>query len=151
MHIVPAGWWQRLVFPVDRPHGTVDRDAYVFCVLELFHNGLRRRDIFAVVSDRWADPGARLLSGDRWEHAKGPALNALQLDEQPDSVLNAHSDLLHGAWHSTAAAITEDGHTTVDVDGRVHVGHGEALGESASLVELRRRPQRCCPASICLR
>jgi hypothetical protein len=52
LQIVPAGWWQRLVFPADRPQGTVDRDAYVFCVLELFHNGLRRRDIFAVVSDR---------------------------------------------------------------------------------------------------
>ena len=42
VQIVPAGWWQRLVFPADRPDGTVDRDAYVFCVLELFHNGLRR-------------------------------------------------------------------------------------------------------------
>ena len=25
--IVPAGWWQKLVFPSDRPVGTVDRNA----------------------------------------------------------------------------------------------------------------------------
>ena len=62
---VPAGWWQRLVFPRDRPEGTVDRNAYVFCVLELFHTGLRHRDIFATVSDRWSDPRARLLAGSR--------------------------------------------------------------------------------------
>jgi len=42
--VVPAGWWQQLVFPVDRPEGTVDRAAYAFCVLEAFHQRLRRRD-----------------------------------------------------------------------------------------------------------
>jgi len=34
--LVTGGWWQRLVFPNGRPEGTVDRNAYVFCVLELF-------------------------------------------------------------------------------------------------------------------
>ena len=33
--VIPAGWWQPLVFPTDRPPGTVDRAAYVFCVLEI--------------------------------------------------------------------------------------------------------------------
>src|SRR4051794_13410135 len=31
--LVPKGWWDRLVFPADRPEGCVDRNAYVFCVL----------------------------------------------------------------------------------------------------------------------
>ena len=82
--LVPGGWWQRLVFPKDRPEGTVDRNAYVFCVLELFHAGLRHRDIFATVSDRWSDPRARLLAGSRWDDAKGAALSTLQLPEDPD-------------------------------------------------------------------
>jgi hypothetical protein len=62
---------------------TVDRNAYVFCVLEGFHTRLKRRDIFALVSDRWSDPMARLLTGPAWETAKGPALGALQLPEEP--------------------------------------------------------------------
>jgi hypothetical protein len=57
--LVPKGWWDHLVFPKDRPEGCVDRNAYVFCVLELFHAGLKRRDIFARVADRFADPRAR--------------------------------------------------------------------------------------------
>ena len=43
--VVPPGWWRQLVFPSDRPKGTVHRAAYVFCVLEQFHQRLRRRDI----------------------------------------------------------------------------------------------------------
>ena len=87
LDLVPGGWWQRLVFPKDRPEGTVDRNAYVFCVLELFHTGLRHRDIFAAVSDRWSDPRARLLAGSRWDDAKGAALTALQLPEDNSGAL----------------------------------------------------------------
>ena len=77
LDIVPAGWWQRLVLAPDRPAGTVDRAAYVFCVLEQFHQRLRGRDIYATASSRWTDPGARLLSGPAWDAARGPVLNAL--------------------------------------------------------------------------
>jgi hypothetical protein len=42
LNVVPAGWWQRLVMAPERPAGTVDRAAHVFCVLEQFHQ-LRRR------------------------------------------------------------------------------------------------------------
>jgi len=75
--LVPRGWWNQLVFPKDRPEGCVDRNAYVFCVLELFHTGLKRRDIFARVSDRFADPRARLLADDAWDAVKGRVLSAL--------------------------------------------------------------------------
>jgi len=102
--LVPGGWWQWLVFPGGRPEGTVDRNAYVFCVLELFHAGLRHRDIFATVSDRWSDPRARLLAGPRWDDAKGAALSALQLPEDPDALLAAHTADLDTAWRATAAA-----------------------------------------------
>jgi TnpA family transposase len=57
----------------------VDRNAYVFCVLELFHTGLKRRDIFARVSDRFADPRARRLADDAWDAVKGPVLSTLLL------------------------------------------------------------------------
>lgn len=54
--VVAAGWWQRLVFPPNRPEGMVDRAGYVFCVLEQFHQRLRRRDIFATASGKRPAP-----------------------------------------------------------------------------------------------
>jgi len=120
--LVPPGWWRQLVFPPDRPEGTVDRNAYVFCVLEAFHTRLKRRDIFALVSDRWSDPRARLLTGPAWETAKGPALGALQLPEDPQELLAGHAAVLDAAWRATAATLSDTapaGDTTTD--GRVSV------------------------------
>jgi TnpA family transposase len=144
-NLVPGGWWQRLVFPKGRPEGTVDRNAYVFCVLELFHTGLRRRDIFATVSDRWSDPRGKLLAGPRWDEAKGSALGALQLPENPDALLAAHTEDLDAAWRVTAGSLVPDGQVSVDSEGRLRVGKDDALQEPASLLELRRRAGAMLP------
>ena len=144
LDIIPGGWWQRLVFPPGRPGGCVDRNAYVFCVLEAFHTRLKRRDIFAVVSDRWSDPRARLLTGPAWDAAKGPALGALQLPEDPADLLTGHAATLDAAWRATAATLTGttssgDVQVSVDADGRLHVARDDALDEPASLRDLRSR------------
>jgi hypothetical protein len=102
VQLVPAGWWQKLVFGTDRPEGTVDRNAYVFCVLELFHAGLKRRDIFALNSERFSDPRAKLLSGSAWEAAKEAALGALLLPEEPD----AGVELLEGHGWSVPSPVS---------------------------------------------
>ena len=73
-----TGSWRRLVFADPaRKQGPVDKAAYCFCVLELLHRSLRRRDIFAKDGDRWGDPRARLLSGDRWAAAQPKVVTAL--------------------------------------------------------------------------
>lgn len=110
--VVPAGWWQPLVFPPDRPEGTVDRAAYVFCVLEQFHRHLINRDIHAAASSRWADPRAKLLTGPAWDAARGPALNALGLPTDPDLVLGAAAQALDAAWRTAAAGLDD----AVDAD-----------------------------------
>lgn len=143
--LVPNGWWQRLVFPSDRPPGTVDRNAYVFCVLELFHTALLHRDIYAVVSDRYSDPRAKLLAGARWEAAKGPALAALQLPEDPAALLSGHTADLDAAWRAAAGGIVPDGEVRVDADGRLHLDKDEALDVPASLCDLRKRCQAMLP------
>jgi hypothetical protein len=79
--VVPAGWWARLVLPPQRPDGAVAKAPYVFCVLEVFHQHLTHRDIFAPASTRWTDPRAGLLIGQAWEQAKGSALGSLGLPE----------------------------------------------------------------------
>ncbi|WP_354191000.1 Tn3 family transposase [Arthrobacter sp. UYCu712] len=139
LSVVPKGWWQKLVFPAGRPEETVDRNAYVFCVLEQFHTALKHRDIFAATSDRWSDPRARLLSGPAWENAKGPALGALLLPEQPDSLLAEHAGTLDAAWRTVSGGMTAGGDITVDTDGRMHLGKDDALEEPPSLKDLRTR------------
>jgi hypothetical protein len=80
-----------VVFIPGRPEATVDRAGYVFCVLEQFHQRLRRRDIFALASTRWANPREELLAGPAWETACGAVVNALQLPTDPDSLLAEHT------------------------------------------------------------
>ncbi|WCN79565.1 hypothetical protein [Micromonospora sp. LH3U1] len=50
-----------------RQPGTVERAGYTFCVLSQFHTRLKRRDILAATSSRWADPRAKLLDGAEWQ------------------------------------------------------------------------------------
>ncbi len=143
--LVPGGWWQQLVFAKDRPAGTVDRNAYVFCVLELFHTALKHRDIYAVVSDRWADPRAKLLTGTRWQQVRGPALSALQLPESPDELLDELTATVDSAWRAAAGGIVPDGPVSVDTDGRLHLAKDDALDEPPSLVDLRARTTAMLP------
>ncbi|MBA3748360.1 MAG: Tn3 family transposase, partial [Solirubrobacterales bacterium] len=118
--VVPAGWWRRLVYSADRPEGTVDRAAYVFCVLEQFHRHLLRRDIYASPSARWGDPRSKLLTGPAWDAAKGPALNALGLPEDPRELLAEHAQELDGAWRALSDGLVADSEVHVDSDGRLH-------------------------------
>ena len=145
----PARWrwtWRRragggsLVFSADRPEGTVHRAAYVFCVLEQFHLRLRRRDIFATASTRWADPRAKLLSGPAWETARAPVLNALQLPVDPDAArwrITARD--LDDAWRQVAGRLDANAEVSIDAEGRLHVGSVDAVVDPPTLKELRRR------------
>jgi len=145
LDVVPPGWWRQLVFPPGRPEGTVHRAAYVFCVLEQFHQRLRRRDIFATASSRWADPRARLLSGPAWEAAKGPALNALQLPAKPDELLADHTRDLDDAWRHVADELGVTGAVTVDAEGRLHAASLDAIADPPSLTALRQRCEAMLP------
>ena len=145
LEVVPTGWWRQLVLPADRSEGTVHRAAYVFCVLEQFHQRLRRRDIFATASSRWADPRARLLTGPAWEAARGPVLNALQLPTDPAELLDGHAHALDDAWRHVASRVGHTGGVTVDDEGRVHAGSLDAVPDPPSLTDLRRRCEAILP------
>lgn len=152
LEVVPKGWWSRLVLPEHRPGGTVAKAAYVFCVLEQFHRLLTRRDVFAPGSTRFTDPRAGLLTGPAWEQARGPALGALQLPEDPDQLLARHAATLDAAWRQTAAGLATDAEpegsqigpdtragTPLDAQGRLHAAAVTAVPDPPSLVDLRRR------------
>ncbi|MGW3308289.1 Tn3 family transposase [Streptomyces sp. NPDC001073] len=101
-----TGSWRRLVFaaPGIEP-GLADKAAYSFCVLEQLHRALRRRDVYARSGDRWGDPRAKLLAGDRWESAQPTVLTALGLEAEPAAHLAELAGALHGAYHQVVAGL----------------------------------------------
>ena len=104
-----TGSWRRLVLAnPELPAELADHRAYVFCVLEQLHRGLRRREIYAVGADRWGDPRARLLDGERWENAQPKVLKALDLPSDPDEQLRALSITLDDAYREVAGELSRN-------------------------------------------
>jgi len=128
-----------------RSPGTVDRAAYVFCVLEQFHRHLLRRDIYASPSARWADPRAKLLTGAAWDAARGTALNALGLPEDPGELLAEHAAELDGAWRALSDGLVAGSEVHVDADGRLHADKIAAIADPPSLIDVRRRLEGMLP------
>lgn len=141
--VVTAGW-RPFVFPKSRPPGTVDRNAYLFCVLEQFHARLKRRDIYAAKSSRWADPRAQLLEGPVWEARRVELLDSLQLPFTPTGLLDDCAAELDATWQYTAARAAA-GDIRVDRAGRLHAAALEARAEPESLRGLRHRCQEMMP------
>ncbi len=149
--VTPA--WRRAVYAnPDLPPDTVDRDAYVICVLEGLHRALGRRDVFARPSQRWADPRAQLLSGERWDAVREDVLAGLSLTDEAPVHLARQAVALDAAWKQTAARLGEAGENArariapgPNGRARLHVDHLDALGESDSLVWLRRTGQAMLP------
>jgi TnpA family transposase len=143
VEVVPAGW-RTQVFTEGRPPGTVDRAGYTFCVLSQFHARLKRRDIFAAASSRWADPRAKLLAGDEWRAKREVLLESLQLPEDPDGLLEECTAELDGAWRHMAQRAAA-GEVTAGADGRLHAAALKAVAEPDTLVALRERCQQMMP------
>jgi len=114
-------------------------------VLEQFHRHLLRRDIYASPSARWGDPRAKLLTGPAWNAARGPALNALGLPEDPSELLAEHAQELDGAWRALSDGLIAGSQVHVDADGRLHADKIDAIADPPSLVDLRRRLEGMLP------
>jgi TnpA family transposase len=139
-----TGSWRRLVFAPGLEPGTVDWKAYTFCVLERLHRLLRRRDIYADGSVRWADPRARLLSEPAWAAARPSVLTSLGLPEQPSEHLAELGGALDVAYRGVAARLPAN--TAVSItDGRLHLAKLGPAPEPASLVAPRTVIERMLP------
>jgi hypothetical protein len=122
---VVTGPWKRLVYGhPPRTDDLVDRNGYVFCVLEQFHRHLKRREIFAMASSRWRDPNAQLLEGAAWEAVKDSVMTDLGLDENPDALLAAHVRDLDTAYRTVLGRLAANTDVRIDNDGRIHVASG---------------------------
>lgn len=142
---VVTGSWRRLVFaaPGAEP-GLADQAAYSFCVLEHLHRALRRRDVYARSGDRWGDPRAKLLAGERWESAQPTLLKALGLEAEPAAHLAELASALHGAYH-TGRRRAADEHRSVREGRQARLGPAGAGRGAEAHGRLPRARQRDAP------
>lgn len=150
--LVPPHWHKAVYANAGQPEGTVDRDAYVVCVLEQLFRALKRRDIFASPSHRWSDPRACLLMGTGWESVREDVLAGLSLDEDAEQHLRELIEVLDATWRQMAERLEEVGDDAkisleVQSSGRakLNVEKLHALGEPKSLALLRGRVEKMLP------
>ena len=142
--LVPPVWGRAVYGNRDLPPGAVDRDAYVLCVLEQLRAALRRRDLFAAPSLRWADPRAMLLHGSAWEAVRAEITASLGLAGPAEEHLRDLARSLDTAWREMtqrlAAAGPEASVQIVPAECdrvRLSVERLDAIGEPEPLKQLR--------------
>jgi hypothetical protein len=64
---VPKSWLRRVI-----KNDLVDRRAWTLCLVDRLRGAIRRRDIFAAPSLRFADPRIGMLDGAEWQAAARP-------------------------------------------------------------------------------
>jgi TnpA family transposase len=150
--LVPAAWRKAVYANADLPQGSVDRDAYVVCVLEQLHRALNNRNVFASPSHRWSDPRARLLDGAAWDAVCEDVLAGLSLDMPVTEHLAELVRALDAGWKQMAERLEsagKDAKVSLDVqpNGRVKLNVEKlgALGEPKSLTWLRKRVEKMLP------
>jgi TnpA family transposase len=137
--------WRPLVV---RPDEGIDRQAYSFCVLDRLRSALRRRDIYASPSHRWADPRAKLLQGPVWDSMRPAVCRDLGLPLGPEEQLSRLAQQLDDAYRRTARNLPDNTALRIEsVDGRDEpvLTPLDKLEEPPSLIELRERVAALVP------
>lgn len=129
--------WRPLVLHPDRG---VDRKAYSFCVLDRLRAALRRRDVFASPSHRWADPRAKLLHGSAWAAMRPRVCQDLSLPPTPKDLLVQLAEQLDLAYQRTAQNLPDNTALRIEsMNGRSEpvLTQLDKLDEPPSLIKLR--------------
>ncbi|MDQ3316543.1 MAG: Tn3 family transposase, partial [Actinomycetota bacterium] len=137
LSVVGKGW-RRLVAG---ENGRPDRKALALGVLEALQDALKRRDVYVSPSERWADPRAKLLSGEAWEAARAGVLRALELPASPEEYLAGLGQRLDTAYRRTAENLPDNADVTVDPKTKdkdaLNISRLDELEEPTSLIEIR--------------
>jgi len=129
---VPSGWKRQ----VKARDGSIDKVAYRLCLMESIRNAVRRRDLFASPSLRFADPRLGLLSGQAWEAARPAICRTLGLSTDAPAEVARLAGRLDAAYRDTAANLP--GNASVQLDGgELVLSALDRLEEPASLVALK--------------
>jgi hypothetical protein len=101
---VPSGWKRQ----VKARDGSIDKVGYRLCLLEGIRTAIRRRDLFALPSLRYADPRLGLLSGAAWEAARPAICRTLGLSIDAPAEVARLSARLDDAYRKTAANLPRE-------------------------------------------
>lgn len=128
--------WERRVFR----NGRVDRRAWTLCLVDRLRGALRRRDVFAEPSLRFADPRIGLLDGTAWEAARPTVCRTLGKSQNATEEIGRLTERLDQAFRSVAGNLPQNASVRFEANGAnedlVLTGL-DALDEPASLVALR--------------
>jgi TnpA family transposase len=121
----------------------IERKTYSLGVVEALQDNLKRRDVYVAPSERWADPRAKLLSGDEWEAARPQVLRTLELPSDPREYIEnlgwrlneAYRRTSDNAPHNTALHVVLGSRGSEALD----IARLDKLEEPDSLVELRKK------------
>jgi hypothetical protein len=129
---VLSGWKRQ----VRSPDGSIDKTAYRLCLLEAMRSAIRRRDLFAAPSLRYADPRLGLLSGPTWEAARPAICRTLGVSTDAPAEVSRLSERLDAAYRTTATNLPDN--ADVAIDGRELVLTAlERIDDPPSLVALK--------------
>ncbi|MBD2309539.1 Tn3 family transposase [Chroococcidiopsis sp. FACHB-1243] len=134
--VVSKNWVQWVV----TEDGQVNRRAYTFCVLEQLVDCLRRRDLFTSPSERWSNPGAKLLQGQAWESARSHVCRVLSLQAAPALELQVLKQQLDEAYQRTASNLPDNTAVRIEVtNGRetLTIRNLDKLAEPESYLQLK--------------
>lgn len=123
--------------------GKIERKAYSLGVVEALQDSLKRRDVYVAPSERWADPRAKLLSGEDWEAARPQVLRTLELPADPAEYVKGLEERLDEAYRRTADNAPHNAALQVVLNARgfeaLDITRLDRLEEPDSLVELRAK------------
>ncbi|CAK0772111.1 transposase [uncultured Gammaproteobacteria bacterium] len=132
---VPKSWEGRVT-----RNGVVDQHAWTLCLVDRLRGALRRRDVFAVPSLRFADPRIGLLDGTAWEAARPSVCRTLGKSQNADEEIGRLSERLDQTFQSVAANLPKNASVRLEQNGAdedlVLTGL-DRLEEPASLIALR--------------
>lgn len=97
--------WQQLLFCEDQ---SVNRCYYTYAILQQLQAALARRDIFAVPSERWGDPRAKLIQGNEWQVKQPEILRSLEKSLDPQKEISCLNDHLHDAFQKANEHLRSD-------------------------------------------
>ncbi|HUN71664.1 MAG TPA: Tn3 family transposase [Steroidobacteraceae bacterium] len=129
---VSSGWKRQL----RSPDGSIDKVAYRLCLLEAMRLAIRRRDLFAAPSLRYADPRLGLLSGAAWEAARPAICRTLGLSTDAPAEISRLSERLDSAYRTTAVNLPGNAAVTIDGDDLVLTAL-ERIDDPPSFVALK--------------
>ena len=132
---VPKSWEGRVI-----KDDQVDRRAWTLCLIDRLRGAIRRRDIFAAPSLRFADPRIGLLDGAAWEAARPTVSRTLGKSQNATDEIDQLSERLDQAFRSVVGNLPKNVDVRIeknDSDDDLILTGLDRLEEPASLIALR--------------